>query len=115
MQRTYGYFPMNFQSLQIWKKSNRIFLKKSPRARSAPVWAAPVQAGPIHPRRAGDGRFKRPASGASQSATPGGRIGTGRRVPFDLVKIDGLGSSSPRERTGAAETLAPLGEEEGLT
>jgi hypothetical protein len=39
------------------------------------------------------GRWARPVSGA------GYRIGTGQRASFDLVKIDGLGSSSLRQRS----------------
>jgi hypothetical protein len=37
----------------------------------------------------------------------------GQRASFDLVKIDGLGSSSSRERTRAAEILVHLGGNRG--
>jgi hypothetical protein len=105
---------MNIQSLQIWKKDNRFFLKKIQHGPDLPR-TGPIRrkTGPNHRRRMGSSQFKRPASEARLSAAPGGRRGMQQPRLSGLVRIDGRCSSSTRGKNRAAETLGFRREIEG--
>jgi hypothetical protein len=87
---------MNFTRSQIKKKLNR-FLKKN---RSGPDLTEPGRQAMGRPR-SNAARWERPIRMADWRARPvsdvGGRSCTGRRAPFDQVKIDDLGLSSSRQ------------------